>query len=95
MKYAAIIDYLQDKETVERLRPVHRQYLASLKEKGQLAASGPFADGSGALIVYEAESPAAAEAILKGDPFQVNGVFLKWQLRPWNLVIANREMFPA
>jgi uncharacterized protein YciI len=95
MKYAAIIEYLQDKETVERLRPVHRQYLASLKEKGQLAASGPFADGSGALIVYEAESTAAAEAILKGDPFHVNGVFLKWQLRPWNMVIANREMFPA
>jgi uncharacterized protein len=95
MKYAAIIEYLQDKETVERLRPVHRQYLASLKEKGQLAASGPFADGSGALIVYEAESAAAAEAILKGDPFHTNGVFLKWQLRPWNTVIANREMFPA
>jgi len=95
MKYAAVIEYLQDKETVERLRPVHRQYLALLKEKGQLAASGPFADGSGALIVYEAESAEAAEAILKGDPFHANGVFLRWQLRPWNVVIANREMFPA
>ena len=94
MKYAAVIEYLQDKETVERLRPVHRQYLASLKAKGQLAASGPFADGSGALIVYEAESPAAAELLLTGDPFHANGVFLKWQLRPWNTVIANREMFP-
>jgi uncharacterized protein len=94
MKYAAIIEYLQDKETVERVRPVHRQYLASLKEKGQLAASGPFADGSGALIVYEAESPAAADALLKADPFHANGVFLRWQLRPWNTVIAKRELFP-
>jgi uncharacterized protein YciI len=95
MKYAAVIEYLQDTATVDKHRPVHRQYLASLKEKGQLAASGPFADGSGALIVYEADSPAAAEALLKADPFHVNGVFLRWQMRPWNTVIANRELFPA
>jgi uncharacterized protein YciI len=94
MKFAAVIEYLQDKKTVERLRPLHRQYLASLKEKGQLAVSGPFADGSGALIVYEAESAEAAEALLMADPFHANGVFLRWQLRPWNTVIANREMFP-
>ena len=68
MKIAAIIEYLQDKETVERLRPIHRQYLASLKEKGQFAISGPFADGSGALIVYEAESAAAAEARSRSRP---------------------------
>ena len=33
MKFAALVEYLQDAETVERLRPVHRQYLALLKEK--------------------------------------------------------------
>jgi uncharacterized protein YciI len=95
MMFAAVIEYLQDAATVERLRPVHREYLASLKAKGQLAASGPFADGSGALIVYEAASAADAEAILKADPFHANGVFLRWQIRPWNTVIANRELFPA
>jgi uncharacterized protein len=94
MKFAAVIEYLQDNEKVERLRPIHRQYLASLKEKGQLAISGPFADGSGALIVYEAESAAAAEEILKGDPFHAKGVFLRWIIRPWNPVIANRELLP-
>jgi uncharacterized protein YciI len=94
MKYAAVIDYLQDAATVEKHRPQHRAYLASLKEKGQLAASGPFADGSGALIVYEAESAAAAEAILKADPFHANGIFLRWQIKPWNTVIANRQLFP-
>ena len=95
MKYAAVIEYAQDREKVERVRPVHRQYLAGLKERGQLAASGPFADGSGALIVYEAESADAAEALLKGDPFHHEGVFVRWQLRPWNVVMANRELFPG
>ena len=48
MKYAASIEYLQDPAVVEAHRPAHRAYLTSLLEKGQLFASGPYADGSGA-----------------------------------------------
>jgi uncharacterized protein YciI len=95
MKFAAIIEYLQDKARIGEIRPVHREYLASLKAKGQLAASGPFTDDSGALIIYEAASKEEAEKLLQGDPFHQNGIFLKWQLRPWNPVIANRDLFPA
>jgi uncharacterized protein YciI len=95
MKFAAIIEYSQDREKVQSVRPVHRQYLATLKERGQLVACGPFADDSGALIVYEAPTKEEAEALLQGDPFHANGIFLRWQLRPWNVVIANREMFPG
>jgi uncharacterized protein YciI len=95
MKFAAIIEYSQDREKVQSLRPVHRQYLTALKERGQLAACGPFTDDSGALIVYEAPTKEEAEALLKGDPFHANGIFLRWQLRPWNPVIANRDLFPA
>lgn len=95
MKFAAIIEYVQDKAKIAEVRPVHRQYLASLKERGQLAASGPFTDDSGALIIYEAASRDDAESLLQGDPFNKNGIFVKYQLRPWNPVIANREAFPA
>jgi uncharacterized protein YciI len=52
-------------------------------------------DDSGALIVYEAGSADDAEALLKGDPFCAGGVFVSWVIRPWNPVIANRELFPA
>ena len=95
MKFAAVIEYLQDKDKIAALRPVHRQYLASLKAKGQLAASGPFSDDWGALIVYEAATHEDAEKLLQGDPFHQNGIFVKWTMRPWNTVIANRELFPA
>ena len=95
MKFAAIIEYLQDKAKVSEIRPVHRQYLTSLKEKGQLALAGPFTDDSGALIVYEAATKEDAEKLLKGDPFHANGIFLKWQLRPWNTVMANKELLPG
>ena len=95
MKFAAIIEYAQDRARIAELRPVHRQYLATLREQGRLAASGPFTDDSGALIVYEAASAEEAESILRGDPFYQNGIFVRYQLRPWNPVIANRELFPA
>jgi uncharacterized protein YciI len=93
VKFAAIIEYSQDKAKVEATRPVHRLYLQSLLAQGKLAATGPFTDDSGALIVYEAESAEQAEALLKADPFHAAGVFLSWRLRPWRVVFANREQF--
>jgi uncharacterized protein YciI len=95
MKFAAIIEYIQDKAKIAEVRPVHRQYLASLKDKGQLAISGPFTDDWGALIVYEAGSNEEAETLLRGDPFHESGIFVSWTIRPWNTVIANRDLFPA
>lgn len=95
MKFAAIIEYSRDQAKIQKLRPTHRQYLTSLREKGQLAASGPFTDDSGALIIYEAQTREEAEKLLQGDPFFENGIFLHYHLRPWNPVIANRDLFPA
>jgi uncharacterized protein YciI len=95
MKFAAIIEYLQDKAKIAEVRPTHRQYLTSLKEKGQLAAAGPFTDDSGALIIYEAPSKEEAESFLKADPFNHAGIFVRYVWRPWNPVMINRELFPA
>jgi uncharacterized protein YciI len=95
MKFAAIIEYIADKARIGELRPIHRQYLTGLRERGQLAAAGPFTDDSGALIVYEAASREEAESYLQGDPFNQNGIFVKYQLRPWNPVMLNRELFPG
>jgi uncharacterized protein YciI len=36
VKFAAVIEYVQDKAKIQELRPLHRQYLTQLKERGQL-----------------------------------------------------------
>ena len=95
MKYAAVIEYSQDKVLVETHRPAHRAYLTSLVEKNQLFASGPTEDGFGALIIYEADSPEAVEALMKSDPFHAAGVFVKWTVRPWKMVFANPRLMPG
>jgi uncharacterized protein len=95
MKFAAVIEYARDRERVQSLRPAHREYLKALLRRGQLVAAGPFTDDSGALIVYEAGSPEEAEGLLRADPFHQSGIFVRWQLRPWNAVLANTEAFPG
>jgi uncharacterized protein YciI len=94
MKYAATIEYVQDAETVNATRPAHRAYLTRLVEQDQLFASGPFEDGYGALIVYEADTPEAAEALLRADPFHAAGVFVRWTIRPWKVVFSNPRLMP-
>jgi uncharacterized protein YciI len=93
MKFAAVIEYSQDKAKIAATRPVHRQYLASLRDKGQLVLAGPFTDDSGSLIIYEADSREEAEKLLRADPFNQNGIFVRYEMRPWNPVIANLDLF--
>lgn len=95
MKFAAVIDYTQDKSLIAEVRPTHRQYLTELLQKGQLVCAGPFLDDSGALIVYEAETAQQAETLLKGDPFCTGGVFLRWTMKPWKTVFANPTLLPT
>jgi uncharacterized protein YciI len=95
MKFAAVIEYTQDQAKVQAHRPAHRQYLTDLRQRGQLAAAGPFTDNSGALIIYEAASATEAEQLLQADPFHHSGIFLRYVLRSWNPVFANRDLFPA
>lgn len=94
MIVAAIIEYSTDADLVNQHRPAHRAYLGELLQRDQLVASGPLTDAPGALIVYHADSIEAAEALLKADPFHQAGVFLKWNLRPWNLLFANPRLMP-
>lgn len=49
--------------------------MAGLLADGNLAISGPFTDGTGALLVYEADTPEQAESLLKADPFAKEGLF--------------------
>ena len=92
MKWAAVIEYIRDAEKINAVRPQHRAYLTSLVEADKLVCSGPFTDDYGALIVYEADTREAAEELIRNDPFHANGVFVRWDVRPWKMVFANPRL---
>ena len=95
MKFAAIIKYISDADKIQSVRPLHRAYLTSLLNQGNIVATGPFTDGFGALIIYEATDHDATETLIKNDPFYKEGIFISWDLHPWNCVMANKDLFPA
>ncbi len=82
MMFAAIIEYRDDKDLLKAHHPVHRTYLRTFLENGQLRAAGPFADDAGALWILDAETAEAAEEIVKGDPLVEAGVMTGWRIRP-------------
>ncbi|HSR07231.1 MAG TPA: YciI family protein, partial [Bryobacteraceae bacterium] len=62
---------------------------------GKLIVSGPFTEGGGALIVYEAASKEEVAALMAADPFVKEGVFKSWVVRPWNPLFCNHSLLPA
>jgi uncharacterized protein YciI len=74
------------KEKRPQHRLAHLEHLAVLSRQGRIPLAGPFTDGTGSLIVLEAESRAAAWAIVGTDPYVVNGVFNKVEVKPFKQV---------
>ena len=66
-------------------RPAHREFLGKLFEQGTLLASGPMGSNF-ALIIMNADSPAAALEILKDDPLYIAGVIEERRALPWNAI---------
>ena len=74
----------------ERLqhRPAHRQLLASLKERGLVAIAGPYADESGALLIFDVATAEEFEALVAADPYyRAPGVTVAAK-REWNPVVS-------
>jgi uncharacterized protein YciI len=68
-------------------RPKHLQHLDSLGQRLRLAGALLDADGNpeGSLVVVEAETLAAATALLNADPFVAEGIFASVEIKPWRL----------
>ena len=42
----------------------------------------------GALLVFRGKDAAIAENFASHDPYVVNGLVTRWEVRPWNVVIG-------
>lgn len=87
MKCAAYFRYCSDQSKIQSARPAHREYLSGLKSQGKLVMAGPFAEESGALIVYNAPTLEEAQRLIEDDPFHTAGVFESYRIKVWNQVM--------
>ena len=92
MIYAAICKYTPDASIIAKARPLHREYLTGLQSRDKLVISGPFVDDTGGLLVYEGDSVEEVDKMIREDPFAIHGVFVSWEIRPWNVVFRNKNL---
>ena len=59
--------WMTDDDRVRTVAPEHAAYWRTLELPGY--EGGPFADRSGGLITFEADSVEAAESVIAADPF--------------------------
>ena len=70
-------------------RPAHREKLAALADDGKILASGPWADDSGALIVFVVATRGEAESLIAADDyFRAPGVTVV-SVREWQTPIRH------
>ena len=89
MKFIHYVAYTDDKEKIAAHAPDHQRYMKSLLDAGRLSLGGPFADGSGGLIIYDVATKEDAEALRDQDPFAISGVFVRSEIKPWLLLAVN------
>lgn len=64
-------------------RADHRAWLARLVEEGIVLESGPYPDGSGALLIFRADDADALASILTDDPFHGVDAISETRVTEW------------
>jgi uncharacterized protein len=86
--FAVQLLFDRDEDARLEVRPRHREYLTELAAAGKLRLAGPFADGAGAMLVYDVAERAEVDAILAKDPYFSGGepVASVASVREWSLL---------
>jgi uncharacterized protein YciI len=65
----------------------HAAFVDALIASGTVVMGGPFADSSGAMVLFEDVGEADARRIVAQDPFVANGVFVLEDIRAWTIYV--------
>ena len=92
MKYYALIYDTVDDYVARRneFRQQHLRAAQAARERGELVLAGAFADPvDHALLIFQADDKSKVEDFARNDPYVVNGLVKKWEVRPWSVVVGN------
>lgn len=85
--YEAAPDY------AERRKAFRKEHLALARAahaRGELILGGALADPvDGALLLFQGDSSAVAEAFAAADPYVKNGLVTSWRVREWTTVVGD------
>ena len=90
MKFVVLYHSADDAlERTAELFPAHRRRIDEFHGRGDLLMVGPFGDPQreGAMSVFRTRE--SAEEFVAGDPFVLEGVVARYEIREWHEVVAD------
>ncbi len=87
--FAVFYHYVPDYMTRRgQFRDEHLKLARAAHDRGELILGGAFSDpADGALIVFRAADKSVVENFVRTDPYVINGLVTRWDIRPWTVVI--------
>jgi uncharacterized protein YciI len=96
MHYLLIYDVVDD--YVERRAPLRGAHIAlaqAAAARGELVLGGALANPADtAVLLFRGDSPQAAEAFAKADPYVLTGLVKQWRVREWTTVVGRDAEVP-
>ena len=69
----------------------HAEFMDRLFEEGTVIMGGPFSDGTGSLVIVEAEDIDEVATLFAKDPFVIHQIFELRSLKQWQLFLDARQ----
>ncbi|MDR5739789.1 MULTISPECIES: YciI-like protein [unclassified Caballeronia] len=91
--YELAPDYLERRA---QFRDEHLKLAWQAVERGDVVLAGALdSPADRAMLLFEGESPAAAEAFAQSDPYVTNKLVERWEVRKWNTVVGEDAATPV
>ncbi|HEU4383182.1 MAG TPA: YciI-like protein [Anaeromyxobacteraceae bacterium] len=91
--YELVPDYLSRRG---EFRDEHLTLAWQAVERGELVLAGAVGDPPDtALLLFQGDSPGAAERFARADPYVRNGLVARWRVRPWTTVVGAAAATPV
>ncbi len=85
--YYVVSDYISRRATY---RDEHLRLAREAHHRGELVLAGAFSDPADrALLIFRAPDKSVVEDFIQKDPYIVNGLVVRWEIRPWTVVVGN------
>lgn len=93
LSYELAPDYLERRPL---FRDAHLAHAWAAVERGELVLGGALADPiDGALLLFTGDSPKAAEAFARVDPYVTTGIVTGWRVCGWTTVVGADAATPV
>jgi uncharacterized protein YciI len=94
-----LLIYEAGPEYVDRRGEFRKEHLAlawAAHERGELVLGGAVADPVDmSILLFQGDSPAAAQRFAAADPYVLHGLVRRWQVRPWITVVGADAATPV